>query len=294
MNRIHLIIALLVLGLAIPAAAEEAPDAAGARRQHYVISVKGKEVTIDAGRRDGVTPGAVLDVFRSVEPVVHPVTGEVMGEAPIVVGAIKIARASEKYAIARVVKWEPKARIRMLDRIWIPANMRPVSPMDMPEAAPSGTAEGQPAPGRDPEEAAFPAEKKAASGARKASRIRLLIPGLYQWSQGRAIQSTFLFVGAFGLAGGGAYYKWKSRGAHRDYMDLPVEASQDAFDAAYERYREQGQRGDAFLIAAGGVYLLNLIDGAFGGRRKASRSLYLSGEIDGTADRTDLRLNVAF
>ena len=260
MGRFWMVI-FLVLWSGSSARAEARDLAGRGSAQYFVISIQGKDVHTDLGERNGVRPGVVVEVYRETEQVVHPVTGEVMGDAPLVIGRLKIIRVLEKYSIGKVVKWDAKQKVKRLDRVWF-----------LPGAGEK------------------PAGVERSSG--RVSKTRLVVPGMYQLGQGQGIKAVFFLSGVFGFAGGGVYYRWKSNDAHQDYLDLPEGTPPADFDAAFDRYRKRARRGDAMLAAAAGIYLLNLIDGLLWDQ--APSRVHLSGHLYQASEKAHFFLTVPF
>ena len=69
-----------------------------------VSHVDSHEITISAGISDGIQTGARINLLRESVPIVHPLTGEVLGVPQEPVGVIEIIRASNENAVGRLVK----------------------------------------------------------------------------------------------------------------------------------------------------------------------------------------------
>jgi hypothetical protein len=69
-----------------------------------VSHVSSHEITISAGISDGIQTGAMVNLLRKSVPIVHPLTGEVLGVPQEPVGVIEITRASNENAVGRLVK----------------------------------------------------------------------------------------------------------------------------------------------------------------------------------------------
>lgn len=82
-------IALLCLA-ASPAAADMATT--------MVLSVDGAEVVLAAGRLDGLGAGARVTLLREGEPIIHPLSGEVLGIPEEPVGVLSIVEAQDREA----------------------------------------------------------------------------------------------------------------------------------------------------------------------------------------------------
>ncbi len=64
-----------------------------------VIEVRGGEVTISLGKRDGLQPGIELSLYRPGRELKHPRTGEVLGRTEEPLGRMRITQVLEAYAI---------------------------------------------------------------------------------------------------------------------------------------------------------------------------------------------------
>ena len=69
-----------------------------------VTVVEGAEVIIDAGHEDGLTVTAKVTLLREGEPIVHPLTGEVLGMPQEPVGVVQIYEADAHIARGGLVK----------------------------------------------------------------------------------------------------------------------------------------------------------------------------------------------
>jgi len=73
-------------------------DTMFAKMSGYVVSAEGDAVYTDLGREKGVYNGMVLKVYRENEPIIHPITGEVLGNKKIYVGDLKITDVQDKFS----------------------------------------------------------------------------------------------------------------------------------------------------------------------------------------------------
>ena len=69
-----------------------------------VSAVDGAEVIIDAGRADGLTETAKVTLLREGDPIVHPLTGEVLGIPQEPVGTVQIYEVDDHSARGGLVK----------------------------------------------------------------------------------------------------------------------------------------------------------------------------------------------
>jgi hypothetical protein len=83
----------------------------------YVVYVDTKRVVIDLTGRDGVQQGAVVSVRRDKLPIVHPVTGELLGEIDDEVATARVTEIREKFSIAEIQTLSNGIRIQVKDRV---------------------------------------------------------------------------------------------------------------------------------------------------------------------------------
>lgn len=70
----------------------------------FLLKVTGTEnVTVDLGSAQGVKPGDEMVVYKDGEPLLHPVTGKVLGTEEIVLGEVVAARTTPEISFAKVV-----------------------------------------------------------------------------------------------------------------------------------------------------------------------------------------------
>lgn len=74
--------------------------------QGRVIKVKGGEVYISAGERNGATVGDIFTVYSEGEELIDPDTGELLGTEEEEIGAVKIYQVKEKFSKAKIISGE--------------------------------------------------------------------------------------------------------------------------------------------------------------------------------------------
>lgn len=69
-----------------------------------VVAVKPNEdtVTFDLGYEDGVKEGDIYTIYAEAEPIVHPVTGEILGVDEKYVGTVKVEEVRNNLSIAKI------------------------------------------------------------------------------------------------------------------------------------------------------------------------------------------------
>jgi hypothetical protein len=115
---------------AAPAAAKGAAAAASTQAQPtngkapegpkrgFVVYVDTTRIVIDLTAADGIRPGALVSLRRAdVIPLVHPVTGEVLGNLDEEIGTARVTEMRERFSVADVQTVAPGARIQVKDRV---------------------------------------------------------------------------------------------------------------------------------------------------------------------------------
>ena len=82
----------------------------------YVVFVDTTRVVVDLTAKDGIRPGSVVSLRRDKIPIVHPVTGELLGELDEEVGTAKVVEVREKFSVAEIQGIAPGAQIKLKDR----------------------------------------------------------------------------------------------------------------------------------------------------------------------------------
>jgi hypothetical protein len=90
-----------------------APDAT----RGWVVYVDTTRIVIDLTASDGVQAGTVLSLRRDRIPIVHPVTGEVLGELDDEVGTARVTEIRDKFSVAEIQTVAPGAQIQVRDRV---------------------------------------------------------------------------------------------------------------------------------------------------------------------------------
>jgi hypothetical protein len=93
--------------------AEPAPEA----KRGMVVYVDTVRVVIDLNANDGLRVGSLLSLRRDSIPIVHPVTGEVLGELDEEVGTARVVELREKFSVAEIQATAPGQHIQVKDRV---------------------------------------------------------------------------------------------------------------------------------------------------------------------------------
>jgi hypothetical protein len=86
-------------------------------RPGLVIYVDTNRVAVDLTAADGVKPGTVLSLRRDRIPIVHPVTGEVLGDLDEEVATARITEVRDKFSVAELQSVAPGAAVQVKDRV---------------------------------------------------------------------------------------------------------------------------------------------------------------------------------
>lgn len=83
----------------------------------YVVYVDTTRIVVDLTAKDGVRPGTLVSLRRDKFPIVHPVTGEILGELDEEVARAKIVEVREKFSVAEIESVSPGMQIQLKDRV---------------------------------------------------------------------------------------------------------------------------------------------------------------------------------
>ncbi|PYN72747.1 MAG: hypothetical protein DMD97_22240 [Candidatus Rokuibacteriota bacterium] len=86
-------------------------------RRGLVVYVDTPRIVVDLTAADGMRAGALVSVRRDAIPIVHPVTGEVLGELDQEVATVRLTEVREKFSVGDVQTVAPGARIQIKDRV---------------------------------------------------------------------------------------------------------------------------------------------------------------------------------
>ena len=74
-------------------------------------------IVVDLTATDGVRPGSLLSLRRNKIPIVHPVTGEVLGELDEEIATARVTEIREKFSVADVQSVAAGAQIQIKDQV---------------------------------------------------------------------------------------------------------------------------------------------------------------------------------
>ena len=96
-------------------AAASVPPPASAKRG-FVVWVDTSRIAIDLTAKDGLRPGALVSLRRDRIPIVHPVTGEMLGELDEEVAVARVTELRDKFSVAEIQTLAQGAEVRVKDR----------------------------------------------------------------------------------------------------------------------------------------------------------------------------------
>src|SRR5437660_3953141 len=93
------IIAIALLALLITH-----PSSLGAIADGYVVKADSATVYLDWGKSSGVAAGDQFSIYRSGEPLKHPVTGEILGQSEENLGQGVVDHVEGKFSTGKLVE----------------------------------------------------------------------------------------------------------------------------------------------------------------------------------------------
>jgi hypothetical protein len=104
-------------GAIVPARAVAAAPAAEAPKRGYVVYVDPARIVVDLTAADGLRPGSLVSLRRDRIPLVHPVTGEVLGDLDDEVATARVTEIREKFSVAEIQSVAPGSQVQVRDRV---------------------------------------------------------------------------------------------------------------------------------------------------------------------------------
>jgi hypothetical protein len=86
-------------------------------KRGFVVYVDTTRIVIDLTSADGVKPGSMVSLRRDRVPIVHPVTGEVLGELDEEVATARVVELRERFSVAEVQTVAAGSQIQVRDRV---------------------------------------------------------------------------------------------------------------------------------------------------------------------------------
>ena len=91
--------------------------AAPGGKRGYVVFVDTSRVVIDLAATDGVRLGSTVSLRRDKVAIVHPITGELLGELDEEVGSGKVVEIQDKFSVVEVQSLPSGAQVKVKDRV---------------------------------------------------------------------------------------------------------------------------------------------------------------------------------
>jgi hypothetical protein len=86
-------------------------------KRGLVVHVDTSRIVIDLTAADGVRPGTLLSLRRDRIPIVHPVTGEVLGELEDEVATARVTETRDRFSVAEIQSVAAGAQVQVKDRV---------------------------------------------------------------------------------------------------------------------------------------------------------------------------------
>jgi hypothetical protein len=86
-------------------------------KRGFVVYVDTTRIVVDLNAVDGLKVGTLVSLRRDRIPIVHPVTGELLGELDEEVGTARIVELREKFSVAEIQSVSPGSQIQVKDRV---------------------------------------------------------------------------------------------------------------------------------------------------------------------------------
>jgi hypothetical protein len=98
-------------------AAAPAPPTPEPPKRGLVVYVDAPRIVIDLTTVDGIRPGTVLSLRRDRIPIVHPITGEVLGELDDEVATARVTETRDRFSVAEIQSVTAGTQVQVKDRV---------------------------------------------------------------------------------------------------------------------------------------------------------------------------------
>ncbi len=102
---------------AVTRTAAAPPAAVQEPRRGMVVHLDTTRIVVDLTASDGIHPGSLLSLRRDRIPIVHPVTGEVLGELDEEVATARVVEIRDRFSVAEIETVAPGAQVQIRDRV---------------------------------------------------------------------------------------------------------------------------------------------------------------------------------
>jgi hypothetical protein len=86
-------------------------------KRGYVVFVDTSRVVIDLAATDGVKLGSTVSLRRDKVAIVHPITGELLGELDEEVASGKVVEIQDKFSVVELQSLPSGAQVKVKDRV---------------------------------------------------------------------------------------------------------------------------------------------------------------------------------
>jgi hypothetical protein len=93
------------------------PPPEPAPKRGYVVWLDTTRLVVDLTAEDGLRPGSVVSLRRDKIPIIHPITGELLGELDEEVGTARIVETREKFSVGEIQSVTPGSEVKLRDRV---------------------------------------------------------------------------------------------------------------------------------------------------------------------------------
>lgn len=83
----------------------------------FVVYVDTTRIVIDLSAADGVRPGSTVSLRRDKISIVHPITGELLGELDEEVASGKVVEVRDKFSVVELQSLPSGAQVKVKDRV---------------------------------------------------------------------------------------------------------------------------------------------------------------------------------
>jgi hypothetical protein len=104
-------------GPAMASGNSPAASAPVAPSRGFVVYVDTTRIVVDLNATDGLKVGSLISVRRDRIPIVHPVTGELLGELDEEVGTARVVELRDKFSVAEIQAVAAGSQIQVKDRV---------------------------------------------------------------------------------------------------------------------------------------------------------------------------------
>ena len=86
-------------------------------KRGYVVFVDTSRIVIDLAAADGVRLGSTVSMRRDKVAIVHPITGELLGELDEEVASGKVVEIQDKFSVVELQSLPSGAQVKVKDRV---------------------------------------------------------------------------------------------------------------------------------------------------------------------------------